>query len=50
MQLVSPSIKYADSWKAALNEFKQENLRGFWNYFSEPTTIKHSLQTQELYS
>lgn len=37
MQLIRPTMEYADSWMEAIKEFEAENRKGFWNYDGEPT-------------
>lgn len=39
MKLVEPTLKYEDTWLAAIKEFNDEGARGFWNVPKPPTDI-----------
>jgi predicted acetyltransferase len=44
MQLVKPTKKYEKSWKEAIQEFEDENRKGFWNHSETPRDINKYIQ------
>ena len=44
MQLIKPTKKYEKSWHEALNEFRAEGRKGFWNWQKEPSNLDNYIQ------
>ena len=44
MKLVKPTLKYEDTWLAAIKEFNDEKARGFWNVPTYPTDINEYIE------
>jgi hypothetical protein len=48
MQLISPTKKYEESWKKAIQEFEDEQINGFWNVPKKE--IKLAAEAENIYS
>lgn len=47
MQLIRPTLKYAESWRAAMAEFRSEGMKGFWNWENEPERLADYIRKTE---
>jgi predicted acetyltransferase len=47
MKLVSPSLKFEESWTAAIAEFEAEGTKGFWNIPEKPKDCESYIQRCE---
>ncbi|MBU2523710.1 GNAT family N-acetyltransferase [Patescibacteria group bacterium] len=47
MQLIKPTKKYEKSWDEALDEFRTEKQKGFWNWEKEPANLKKYIKTTQ---
>lgn len=50
MDLIKPSRDFESSWLAALREFEEEGVGGFWNYPSKPLDLGEYLKRTDDHS
>jgi predicted acetyltransferase len=49
MQLIEPSTAYFESYRAALKEFEDRNITGFWSLFGPPDHAERYVSTIRKY-
>ncbi len=50
MKLVEPTLKYKDTWLAAIKELNNEGAKGFWNVPTYPTDINEYIERTQNHS